>query len=181
MKKNGYTLAETLVTLTIIGISAALIAPAMKHLIPSKEKMEFMECYKRLTVAIPQLAQYYQQKPKYVKEAGAIISDCVGFACIKAGSEYTGEDKIGRLIHNLVGDGKYKFSGNVEIAEKKTMVNGYTYSYKYAKEHVVKCEAPNNPFTFYLTGNATIKGFDDKGTKFMSQQFNFYDKGEDKD
>ena len=46
---------------------------------------------------------------------------------------------------------------------------------------MVKCEAPNNPFTFYLTGNATIKGFDDRGTKFMSQQFNFYDKGEDKD
>ena len=39
MNKRGVTL----ITLSIIGIAAALIAPSLRKLIPDREKVEFME------------------------------------------------------------------------------------------------------------------------------------------
>ena len=49
MKKLGFTLSELLITLGIIGVAAALAAPAVTNLMPDKNKMMFMKNYKELT------------------------------------------------------------------------------------------------------------------------------------
>ena len=47
MKKHGFTLAELIITLSIIGIAAALLVPALSNLVPDKNKIEVIK-YKAL-------------------------------------------------------------------------------------------------------------------------------------
>ena len=42
MKKIGFTLAELIVTLSIIGVSAALITPALSDLLPDRNKIKVL-------------------------------------------------------------------------------------------------------------------------------------------
>ena len=39
MKRKGFTLAEVLVSLGIIGVVAAMVSPTMNKIIPNKEKV----------------------------------------------------------------------------------------------------------------------------------------------
>ena len=87
MKKHGYTLAETLITLGIIGIAATLISPTFRQLIPSKEKMEFMECYRLLTNALPAI--------DYTPQTGQYEYVCVGEGDEKECKIYPSSDAIG--------------------------------------------------------------------------------------
>ncbi len=48
MKKLGFTLAEVLVSLTIIGVVAALVSPTIGKMMPNKEKVMAIKAYKAL-------------------------------------------------------------------------------------------------------------------------------------
>ena len=48
MKKLGFTLAEVLVSLTIIGVVAALVSPTTGKMMPNKEKVMVIKAYKAL-------------------------------------------------------------------------------------------------------------------------------------
>ena len=56
IKKFGFTLAEILVTLTIIGIVAALIVPAISNLRPDKNKTAYLQVYDTISQTVKSLA-----------------------------------------------------------------------------------------------------------------------------
>lgn len=187
MNKNGFTLAETLITLSIIGIAAVLISPSLRQLIPSKNKMEFMECYKQITTALPLVSSYYTPEMKLngndINDV-EIVPKCVGLGCVNIADEKfgcSGSGKIGCVIDNLVGiEGKYIWDGYASFAQKNINVNGKNISVTYAKSHEVTCTTPSKKeFIFKLTGNGTIENIGSDGARYMKDQFNFYDKGEE--
>lgn len=49
MKKFGFTMAELLVTLTIVGVVAAITAPMVDNLLPDKNKSKVLKVYKTLS------------------------------------------------------------------------------------------------------------------------------------
>ena len=49
MKKNGFTLAEVLVTLGIIGILSAIMVPAVGNARPDKTKLLYLKTYDSLS------------------------------------------------------------------------------------------------------------------------------------
>ena len=152
MRKNGFTLAETLITLGIVGVAAALISPSMSKLIPSREKMEFMECYKQITSALPAIDfSPKEENYKYDPITKKIIVDCHGLDCV---------DKLGEEIQKASGAKNYTWSDSGNEATCKSAKSGKTYN-------------------FYLSKNATIIGFDETGEKFMKDQFNYYKKGDE--
>lgn len=52
MKKSGFTLAELIITLSIIGVVAILAAPALTNLMPDKNKMKVISYHNTLENAI---------------------------------------------------------------------------------------------------------------------------------
>lgn len=52
MKKSGFTLAELIVTLSIIGILATLVAPALTNLVPDKNKAIVLRYYSTINNTI---------------------------------------------------------------------------------------------------------------------------------
>ena len=51
MRKNGFTLAEVLLSMTIIGIIASITAPSLMNLFPNKDKVQTLK-YKKLITEI---------------------------------------------------------------------------------------------------------------------------------
>lgn len=55
MRKKGFTLAELMITLGIIGIAAAIAAPALLNLMPQKDKMQVIKYNTMINNAIDDL------------------------------------------------------------------------------------------------------------------------------
>ncbi len=53
--KKGFTLQELLITLGIIGVVAALIAPAISNLFPNQHKTKYMKAYNTMTKVIDEM------------------------------------------------------------------------------------------------------------------------------
>ena len=49
MNKKGFTLAEVLIALAIIGVTAAITAPMLSSLMPDKHKAMVLKYYKTIT------------------------------------------------------------------------------------------------------------------------------------
>ena len=56
MKKQAYTLAEVLITLSIIGILAAVLVPLANKFKPDKNKAMFLKTYDTIVKAVRELA-----------------------------------------------------------------------------------------------------------------------------
>jgi len=71
MKKNGFTLAEVLIALGIVGVCAALITPAVVNIMPDRNKVRVLQYYSYITNSTLDLLNdpdIYYQELKYVKE-----------------------------------------------------------------------------------------------------------------
>lgn len=55
MKKFGFTLAELIVTLSVIAVAAALIAPMIGNIMPDKNKIKVLNCYNAVGTALDSL------------------------------------------------------------------------------------------------------------------------------
>lgn len=103
MKKNGFTLSELLITLTIIGIAAAISAPALTRLMPQKDKMQVIKYYHMVDNATDELLN---TEGVYVLERnGDGVITCEGFACTKQPSVFP-------YNNNADAD---KYSGNLKL------------------------------------------------------------------
>ena len=49
MKKQAFTLSEILISLTIIGVVAAITSPLISGIIPDKDKVAVLKVYKTVT------------------------------------------------------------------------------------------------------------------------------------
>lgn len=99
MRKNGFTLAELCVTLSIIGIVSAIVAPTITALAPDAYRVKVLDTYNRIYEANKELLlnpDYFLEKDEtgteeitYTNDVGVTVTgsfpdgipDCVGFAC----------------------------------------------------------------------------------------------------
>ena len=117
MKKFGFTLSELLITVGIVGVVAALTAPAVSNIMPDRNKMMFMKNYKELTTITEKLLNdptLYYTKYK-LDDDGRKNPTCIGLACWeKPINEKYQDDKYksaGKYMHLCI-DFLGKSSGN---------------------------------------------------------------------
>ena len=102
MKKNAFTLSEVLITLTILGVVAAVLIPTIMNIGPNKNKAMFKKAYNTLEKVVSEL----------INDEGLYPEDTtlVGFfnttAATIEGSSYSGGIKFCNLISkklNIIG------------------------------------------------------------------------------
>ena len=122
---RGFTLAETLLTLGIIGVVAALVIPQLKQTIDNRELVSkylktnnvISKAYKE-TEAVSTI-QLYSQSPDKFKELleshlKILSSDCIQNVCLTDGSSYSyecDETKCTGIIIDTNGDKKPNSAG----------------------------------------------------------------------
>ena len=171
MKKQGFTLAETLITLGIIGICAALIAPSFRQLLPNKEKMEFMETYKLVTNALPVYGSYMKPEVIINHDGSGVIPKCAGWGCNNAPEGKFKELTQNRCLISIDTAKKLRKNNENYVGEDKNitvMTSGKVTCGKYS---------------FELGPNATITDIKpEEAKKYLKDQFNYHKKGnEDED
>ena len=80
MKKFGFTLAELLITLTIVGISAALVAPAVSDIMPDANKAKVIKYNVQLNNAMDTFFTDRVYCPSGISD---------GLACFKSDAKYS--------------------------------------------------------------------------------------------
>ena len=63
MKKSGFTLAEVLISLCIVGILAAIMMPMVNKYRPDENKVRFLQMYHTLGETIPAIANSQKAYP----------------------------------------------------------------------------------------------------------------------
>lgn len=82
MKKFGFTLAELVVTLSIIGIVSALVAPTISDLMPDKNKAKVLKYHALVNNAVSEILADERYQP-YTKINGTDTElACTGFECV---------------------------------------------------------------------------------------------------
>lgn len=81
MKKSGFTLAELIVTLSIIGVAAALSIPAVSGLMPDKNKAKVLKYYASMGNAVNDILSNDKMYHPYTTVN--YTKSCEGLACVK--------------------------------------------------------------------------------------------------
>ena len=55
MKKNGFTLSELIVTLSIVAIGSVMVAPLVSNIMPDKNKVKVVNFYKQIGLAVDEM------------------------------------------------------------------------------------------------------------------------------
>lgn len=119
MKKNGFTLVEVLIALTIVATVAAVTAPLVSNFIPDKDKVLVLKAYKTLMDINDDLLSdksLYLQEPLNQNE-----QPCVGLECTQSPSNPEFRDNI---IYQ--GDSKYRelLKTKMEATDENDDANG---------------------------------------------------------
>ena len=118
MKKTGFTIAELIVTLGIVGVVAALTAPAVTNLMPDQNKIRVIEYNTELTNAINDILSdesLFRQRT-VIGANGEPELSCTGLACVnnfraeleQKLSVVNGRYKNFAWVFNDFGDGSYR-------------------------------------------------------------------------
>lgn len=123
--KKAFTLAETLITLAIIGVVMALMLRAINRVNPDKEKILFLKAYHGVEAVIAEAINdptyydqsYYtdQQRADYINDGGTLHMDFrddpfANASVVVAGAETTGLTKSNAICYflatgmNTIGD-----------------------------------------------------------------------------
>ena len=73
-KRNGYTLAEVLVTLGVVGIIAAITAPLVSKFRPDTDKITFLNTYDMIKTSIDEIVNNPKYYPQYIAEDANLAS-----------------------------------------------------------------------------------------------------------
>ena len=102
MKKFGFTLAEILITLGVIGVASALTAPTISNFVPDRNKVTVLNIYQGLTSLNNMLLgseTIYYQTPSYNPLTDTFEHNCYGFGCT--------DKPLDSEHSSFSGDGKY--------------------------------------------------------------------------
>lgn len=90
MKKFGYTLAELMITMTVIGVLAAIAAPALSNIIPDKNKVKVLKYHAMLDDTISQIFEDESVYHPRTMTDGIVyttikedLSECEGLTCLE--------------------------------------------------------------------------------------------------
>lgn len=136
MKKHGFTLAELLITLGIIGVAAALVVPAVTHMMPDQDKTLLMKKYNNLVEITNNLLDnkqiYYTPMEKDGKTPTCIGLGCSGLPLVSSYNDnsvadfYKGVNKYPYLVADMMG------VKNTDITKTSLGENAYKYEFKTA-------------------------------------------------
>lgn len=85
--KKGFTIAELLITLGIVGVLAAMTAPVIMDMMPNDTKVRFMKAYNAIAVANDEMldnSDLYKQTV-YLTGSPDILGEptCIGLGCVQ--------------------------------------------------------------------------------------------------
>lgn len=185
-KKMGFTLAEVLIVLVIIGVVASMTIPSLMSNIQDNEyKSAAKEAYSKISQAVKQIilddggvfnsynTNYYSFKPAFVKHF-KVIKDCKWNDCVPSAMESdVYKTLIGRkAMANILDDGQFvtadgMFYGiqnpqNSDMLYISVDVNGYL-------------KGPNtfgrDLFTFQVTDKGQVLPMGANGTDYDSSTY----------
>ena len=157
MKKIGFTLAEVLVALTIIGVLAAITAPMLDSLIPDKNKVKVLKAY----TTISKINQDLLNDPSlYMPDNND--PPCEGLACTDAPSDpryqnISGTRKYGSLVRQKLNISATRVWPNEEIFTTADGIQ-WTIRYEGANDHHITIDLDtdsNNNCTYDTCANGT--------------------------
>lgn len=176
MKKSGFTLAELVITLSIVGIAAALVAPALSNLVPDKNKVRVLKYHAMIGNTIDELynTEYNENtgrgyRAPYTQQDGTF--SCEGLACI------IGFDAMFReRVANISDGSSWTMAGDAN--------NGYTItinidSNKPAKTFTAADTKKINTHVFGIDKYGDVTGNDPLTRAYLSNPLNMNDRKAD--
>ena len=196
MKKFGFTLAEMVVSMAVVGVIAAISAPLVNDVIPDRKKVQVLKAYKQLT----KINQDILSNPGlYMGSNGAepslndtrspVNQDIIDDATLRESA--VGENKyIAILAHMLNVDG-----GDVNFANKTfNTSDGLFWNVNYVSDssstvsidlkdgkgciHSPDCPKPDK-FEFFVANNGRVIGKDSLTRTYLANPHNLSDRKND--
>ena len=188
MKRKGFTLAEVLVSLGIIGVVAAMVSPTMNKIIPNKEKVMVIKAYK----ALNETTKMILDEPGFYLNGGTLgLSDTEKPYIPEFNDNiYKGDDKF----CNLLMDNMHTYSktrstngvGSWVTADFMSWNCSYTSGTAVVKvdldednskncSYASTCKNPDT-FEFNVAQDGTITGKDDLTKIYLDNMENLTDK-----
>ena len=183
MKKFGYTLAELMVAMTVIGVIAAVAAPVLLNIIPDKNKVKVLKYYAMLDDTINQIFEdesvYHPRTiaPNY--NDGYITSingtdPCSGLTCL----EEPFEDLLQTRLIDGVRDGS---TWNITDNENGTFIINVVVDGRERKQYSVGDTRNINSFNFRIEQSGNILAGDPLTDAYLSNPSKLNDKRNDLD
>ncbi len=210
MKKFGFTLAEILITLGVIGVASALTAPTISNFVPDRNKVTVLNIYQGLTSLNNMLLgseTIYYQTPRYVADTNSFMHNCYGFGCTdkpldSEHSSFSGNGKYVGLVVKYLSKSGESASGTSKTfkchnkasctinSKKSTASDGYnivnsqfTIKLNDGKNNCHYSSTCPNPdqFRFYIDTFGSVKPADPLSEAYLRNQLNMSRKKEDFD
>lgn len=123
MKKNGFTLAEMLIVVALIGVLALLILPIIRKVMPNKEKVMFQKAYSTFSRAVSESVNDEDVYPESVGSEDGTVTDGSCLGVYKDETPYSdfgntntatvnGENRCGKTKFCYVMASKFNIQGN---------------------------------------------------------------------
>lgn len=176
MLKKGFTLAELLISLAVVGVVAALTLPGVINSMPNKEKASYLKAHNTVTNVV---AELIDDSSLYFPTFDANGEpNCIGFDCSAApmqeaidslpnfGTNYSGNNKFGLL-----------FAAKVNRIANPS-VNGNRVSFtttdhipwsivKNDSDYDISVTINSQNFTFQVDRNGGVRPTDDRGLAYL--------------
>lgn len=180
MKKHAFTLMELLTALAVIGIVAALIAPALTNIMPDKRKMQVIKAHKVLAEVTSDLLNDPKYYHDYKMPIGTVNGKCQGlavydneaneFIALKGSmskeeylSRYSGYQRYCYLLSE-----KLETKDDIEELEDKKYTFSLIDGSKYVCEYEDISESHEDGTDFYVDYTITIDINGDKGSNTIA-------------
>ena len=191
MKKLGFTLAETLIALVIIGIIAALIIPAISKVKPDETKSMYLRTQRAVSLAVKNYAaglnpcsndNCYSNYPIYAKEAKALCEYLANNAFnikdeVSCSNNYEAFNNANPKWSFVTMDGQQFYvtankdtASSTYFAEIVFDINGANGN----NQLYDKTNSPNpDRFRLWVTADGNVTAGDAKGLEYLSKGLNW--------